>query len=376
MWEWSWLSQHAPGGPFADWPAVCAQARERGFDAIRFDPVPDLVSAGRIRILANDVAVPWLHVPVETEVEPLAAVVEFACAARGAGLQLIPSSWGLNRGHQDGVVDLSSYPAFNRIEDDDEAIARYLDGWHEVLDALIGAGLADCLQYVDLLNEADLVAALSSSALRAADAQAPRADDPWAWSPAHGQAFRSFAERLVRDVHEHYPRLRATVSLCGPLDVVAPWLPRNLDVLEWHAWYSEPDRPTWSERVAYAHDYRLPCAQDFQTPEGRRRVDEAYRTAHAVADPVLRHQQDRYLGRIKELAEQRGLPAYLGEGYATPFWSDEPELSWDWVKDVSAASVRTVQQLGFEGYTTSNFSEPSFPLWDDVAWHRELLGGN
>ena len=95
--------------------------------------------------------------------------------------------------------------------------------------------------------------------------------------------------------------------------------------------------------------------------------------AYESADPVLRRQQDLYLGRIKQLGDDLGLPSYIGEGYATAFWSDEPELSWDWIKEISAAAVRTVQQLGFAGWTTSNFSEPSFPLWEDTDWHHSLL---
>lgn len=370
MWEWSWLSQHTPGAPFHDWPAVCAQARELGFDALRFDPVPDLVPAGRVRILANDVAVPWLHVPAESTVEPLEQVVAFARTAVAEGLTLILSSWGLNRGHRDGVVDLSEYPAFNRIDDDDEAVGRYLAGWHEVLDALDAAGLFPHVQYVDLLNETDLVAALSSAGMRQADLETPRSGDMWEWSPAHGAAFCALAEPMVRDIHQRYPQLRATVSLCGPVDVIGDWVPRNLDVLEWHAWY---DQPAWSDRVAHVLAGQFAGADDFQTADGRRRIDAAYTLAYKSADAVLRKQQDQYLGRIKQVADALGLPAFLGEGYATAFWSDEPELSWDWIKEISAAAVRTVQRLGFAGWTTSNFSEPSFPLWQDAEWHHSLL---
>jgi hypothetical protein len=365
MWEWSWLSQHTPGAAFDDWGRVVREATSLGFDTIRFDPVPDLVLAardagGKLRIVANDVAVPWLSVPEESVVDPLAAVVEFAATAAAEGLGLIVSSWGLNRVAGDGVVDFSTYPAFNPIADDDAAVARYLDGWALVLDALLDAGLAEHITYVDFCNELDLVLALSSSRLRG-------------WGAAHGEAFRATAERMIRWCHEHYPQLPATVSCCGPIDVVGAWYPRNADVLEWHSWYSEPDRPAWSERVAELFGDRVPAADDFQTPAKRARVDAVYRRAHAAADGVLRRQQDNYLAAIKACADARGLPAYLGEGYATPFWSDEPELSWDWIRSVSADAVRTVQRLGFDGYTTSNFSEPSFPLWGDEQWHRDLL---
>src|SRR5688572_20884534 len=95
MWDWSWLSHHVAGGAFADWRKATLQARERGFDTIRFDPLPDLAIGGPVRVAASDEAVPWVHVPAEQTVDPVAEAVAFAKVAVATGHRLILSSWGL-----------------------------------------------------------------------------------------------------------------------------------------------------------------------------------------------------------------------------------------------------------------------------------------
>ena len=369
MWDWSWLSHRVVGGAFADWAKVTAEASDRGFDTIRFDPLPDLAAGGQVRIAPSDEAVPWVHVPAEQTVDPVAEAVAFAEVAVDAGHRLILSSWGLGRGRHGDTVHFDGYPGFSTIDPVSDVDA-YLQGWAVVLDAFADAGLLDDVTYVDVNNELDLVVAFAAAPILALDDRG----GVWDWDEVHGHTFRGIAERAITWLHTHYPQLRATVSCCGPIDVVGPWYPRNADVVEWHSWYTEPDRPAWSERVGELLDGEPFVGQKhFRTPQQRARLDAVYRRAHAAADATLRRQQDRYLEAIAAFAHRRGLPAYLGEGYAMPWYSDEPELSWDWIKDVSAAALRTVQRLGFDGYTTSNFSEPTFPLWSDLEWHRLLL---
>lgn len=375
MWDWSWLSHRVPGGAFEDWERVVDEARERGFDTIRFDPLPDLVAVGdepeAVTIVPAECGVPWMHVPAAQTVDPLAEALAFAHVAAEAGMRLVLSSWGFGRGRVDGTVRFGDYPAFVPMVDDEKDWARYLAGWDRVLTAFAGEGLLPHVVYVDLNNELDLVVALASSAVRAL----PERDGVWDWTDTHGRVLRDLSEWGISWLHREHPQVAATISCCGPVDLVGPWFPRNADYLEWHSWYSEPDRPAWEERVAELFDggKRPPATGDFATAEQRRRLDAVYRRAHAAAGPVLRRQQDAYLGRIKRLADERGLPAVIGEGYATPMYSPAPELSWSWVREVSAAAARTTRRLGFDGWTTSNFSEPTFPLWADVDWHRPLL---
>lgn len=379
MWDWSWLSHHGPGGAFADWHRVLAEAAERGFDTVRFDPLPDLVACtstgeAELEVVAGPSAIPWLHVPQRRRVAPLREVVEFATAAAAAGMRLILSTWGLGRGRRGSSVEFARYPNFTPFDDDTRALADLLSGWDRVLAALGSAGLLDRVAYVDLNNELDLVIALASAQVRAKTSAAP--DFSWSdWSAVHGQVLKEFAENGISWLHQHYPQLATTASCCGPVELVGDSYPRNADILEWHIWGAGGVQ--WDERVAGLLGSTTgvgPAA--FATAGSRQRLNEVFRRTYQGARGALHARLERELGAVRDRARALGLPACLGEGYAYSWYSDAPEMSWGWVRELSAHGTRTAQRLGFAGYTTSNFSEPTFPLWADRAWHVELLGGS
>lgn len=373
MWDWSWISHRVPGGAFEDWPAVLRATRERGFNTVRFDPLPDLVARPgqprQVTFVPNEAAVPWVRVPAEQTIDPVEESVALARAAVDEGLRIILSSWGLGRSREpDGAsIQFGRYPDFRRFEDDDAEIEAYLRGWGEVLEAFRDADLLEHVEYVDLNNELDMVLPLVSSRFPDLDL-----DTVFDWTPEIGEAFRSVAERLVRWCHERFPEVPATISCCGPHDVVAPWFPRNVDLAEWHVWYM--GGPAWADRAHALLGETALDADGLADPEARRRASEAYGTIHAAAGPHLRRKQDRYLTRVWSWAQERAVPIVLGEGYAVPWYSDLSGMSWSWIREVNEGAVATVRRLGYDGYTTSNFSEPTFPLWQDVAWHRDLLG--
>lgn len=379
MWDWSWFSHHSPGEAFADWPRVLAEAAERGFDTVRFDPLCDLVahtSAGEaeLEVVAGPSPIPWLHVPQPRRVSPLREVVEFATAAAAAGMRLILSTWGLGRGRRGSTVEFARYPNFTPFDDDARALDELLTGWDRVLAALGAAGLLDRVAYVDLNNELDLVIALASAQVRAATSATPAVS--WSdWSARHGQVLREFAENGISWLHQHYPQLAATASCCGPVELIGDFYPRNADVLEWHVWGAGGAQ--WDERLAALLDGTAgigPAA--FATPASRQRLDAAFQVTYQGARGALHARVERELRAVRDRARVLGLPAVLGEGYAYSWYSDAPEMSWEWIREISALGTRTAQRLGFAGYTTSNFSEPTFPLWAERSWHVELLAGS
>jgi hypothetical protein len=44
MWDFSWLERRWPGAGYEDWDRVLDELALRGYDAIRIDPYPHLVS--------------------------------------------------------------------------------------------------------------------------------------------------------------------------------------------------------------------------------------------------------------------------------------------------------------------------------------------
>ena len=372
MWDWSWLSHRVPGGAFQDWSATLRQARDRGFNTIRFDPLPDLVAGAdepaEVTIATHDSAVPWVRVPASQTVDPIAESVSLGRAAVDQGLRLILSSWGLGRGREEdgATIQFGRYPDFRRFEDDALELKQYLAGWGEVLDAFREADLLQHVDYVDLNNEIDMVVPLVSSRFPETDLTSV-----FDWTPEIGATFQEFTETAVRWCHTNFPEVAATVSCCGPLDVVIPWYPENVDLAEWHVWYH--GGPSWSERSDALIGKAALDAEELAEEDGRQRASEAYETIHAAAGARLRRRQDHYLEALDTWAAAQGLPLVLGEGYAVPWYSDLSKMSWSWIREVSEGAVATVQRLGYEGYTTSNFSEPTFPLWEDLAWHRRTL---
>lgn len=372
MWDWSWLSHRVPGGAFEDWPKVLREARAHGFDTIRYDPLPDLVARPgqprEVAILPHDSAVPWVRVPASQTVDPVAESVALARAAVDEGLGVILSSWGLGRGREDdgASVQFGTYPEFRRFDDDALGMETYLTGWGEILDAFRSADLLEHVEYVDLNNESDLVIPLVSSHFPGTDLT-----NVWEWTPEIGEVFQALTERAVTWCHTHFPEVAATVSCCGPREVVTPWYPRNVDLVERHVWYH--GGPSWEERSAALLGTAALDAPGLAEPGARARASAAYETIHAAAGPRLRRQQDSALEALHAWASAQALPVVLGEDYAVPWYSDLPRLSWPWIREVNEDAVATGQRLGFDGYATSNFSEPTFPLWEDEAWHRRLL---
>ena len=45
MWDFSWIERRWPGAGFEDWPLALDELVERGYDAVRIDAFPHLVSS-------------------------------------------------------------------------------------------------------------------------------------------------------------------------------------------------------------------------------------------------------------------------------------------------------------------------------------------
>src|ERR1700709_2850137 len=59
MWDFSWLERRWPGGGYENWNRALDELVERGYNAVRIDAFPHLVSAGPRRA--------WELVPVWTQ---------------------------------------------------------------------------------------------------------------------------------------------------------------------------------------------------------------------------------------------------------------------------------------------------------------------
>ena len=127
MWDDSWLTQHYPGGAFADFGKAADELLERGFNTVRIDAFPLVIGhCGRRRKPSPSPAIRW-----PTGACPTATASTRSCASwwsssalKRRGLSVILSSWG---------KDCKEYP-------DRKALAKDRDGfrkaWERTLDIL------------------------------------------------------------------------------------------------------------------------------------------------------------------------------------------------------------------------------------------------
>src|SRR5664279_6354560 len=95
MWDFSWLERRWPGAGYEDWDRVLDELAERGYNAVRIDAYPHLVSAG-----AEDV---WELLPQWTEntwgaqsvtnVRVLPELIEFISKAKDRNIGVALSTW-------------------------------------------------------------------------------------------------------------------------------------------------------------------------------------------------------------------------------------------------------------------------------------------
>src|SRR3984957_4240482 len=88
MWDFSWLERRWPGAGYEDWDEALGQLVERGYDAVRIDAYPHLVSADPFKT--------WMILPVwdqmnwgaqsPIQLRVLPALTEFIAKAAAHGI--------------------------------------------------------------------------------------------------------------------------------------------------------------------------------------------------------------------------------------------------------------------------------------------------
>ena len=141
MWDFSWIERRWDGAGFEDWNAALDDVKERGYDAVRIDAFPHLLSQAPEK--------EWLLLPVwysndwgspyKVRVRLFPALIDFLKACRARRINVALSSWF--REDADNVRMALSTP---------QAMAKC---WIDTLRLIANAGLMDTILYVDLCNE-------------------------------------------------------------------------------------------------------------------------------------------------------------------------------------------------------------------------------
>ncbi|MGC5170099.1 cellulase-like family protein [Microbacterium sp. DT81.1] len=344
MWDFSWLERRWPGAGYEDWDLALQELADRGYDAVRIDAYPHLVSADPDGVW--DLVPAWNQTSWGAQspvtVQPLPALLDFIRAAERHGVGVALSTW-YRQDASDARMDI-------RTADDQGRI------WVDTLRHIDAAGLLDTILYVDLCNEFPIPPWTPYLYRGRPDAKLSRASAELA----------EWMRRSVEVVRDEYPDLDYTYSMCTEF---ATWRDQDvsmLDLLEPHVWMAHPETSDYNARIGYNFEKYSPVGFDNIVRNGRREYEnDAARYDEAMF---------RSIDTVAEWSLATGKPLYTTECWALVDYKDWPGLEWDWIMDLTARGLRRAAATGrWAGLATSNFCGPQFVgMWREVGWHREL----
>ncbi len=335
MWDFSWLERRWPGAGYENWDEVLNELKVRGYDAVRIDAYPHLVSIGPER--EWDILPPWntqdWGSPAATKVQVQPALNMFIekCAERGIWVGL--STW----------IQKDRTHAYSQIESPQD-LGR---AWVATLDTIKEAGLLGHILYVDIINEWPI--------------------RPWTPFLSDEQRksrpeIKRWEQQSLEVLRADYPDLSYTFS-GWPVETVEPGEFDGYDLFDLHIWMAGGE---FYRKIGYNYERFDPIGYERVVQH----AEKLYRE-----DPD--HWRRILLERINRAASQSRttrLPLMTTESWALVDYKDWPLLSWDWIKELCDYGVREAAATGrWVALATSNFCGPQFQgMWRDVAWHQRL----
>jgi hypothetical protein len=344
MWDFSWLERRWPGAGYEDWDLALDELAERGYDAVRIDAYPHLVSADPNRhweLLPKWTQNTWgAQSPIRVQVLP--GLVQFIAKARDRGIGVGLSTW-FREDRDNTRMGVTSADRMAAI-------------WIDTLRTLEAGDVLDDVLYVDLCNEFPI--------LPSAPFLYVGRDTEWLRPSDAGVL--DFLTTSIAAVRSSYPDLSYTYSFTADYPLWEQQDLSSLDLFEPHLWMASEEWTDFYERVGWSWNAFAPDGFDNLVANGRRvYFDDQERYDQALFDAI---------DRAAQWSAAAGRPLVTTEGWAVVDYKDWPGLDWDWVLDLNARAVEHVVRTGrWAGVCTSNFCGPQFRgVWREVDYHRRL----
>lgn len=399
LWDFSWYTRTGPGEPFADLDKCFADARARGYNTVRICAMPYLLfgsglptSALTFKPLGGGYGMRtrWYDVAETVTLDGRAHLRALFEAARRHDFFVILSSWEYQQSPC-FLADTSWADAMFAVSPEDRP-AALADALADLVDYLVGAGLADRVAYVELHNEV--------ATGRLTDAVSPGID------PLDG--LRPLLEAAAERFRSRHPHLPVTANYAGVPAGRMRALPGNLDVAAFHPYVYgvlgelvetfalrdeqrpfpadraraellRADAPTLEEwappgserarlagtimspRELFVHDWCDPAAWD-------RWLYERYGAHRLAMDDRL----STWLAVADDWARSQGVPLVLGEGWVgyTPLLGTFEEGPVG--AAICARAVWEAARLGAWGTVVCSNAAPHHPMWADTDLQRRL----
>lgn len=345
-WDLSWLlGRGRRHDPFASLERALDDTQRRGFNALRIDPCPHLITApdngvyiDRCELLPADG--PPLEIKIRHQLKQLLQ------SAHERGLKLWLSSRFIN--------DSRARRSFVRRPDD------FITVWGETLSLIREWGYVDDIVGVDFCHQFPSLPA-AHGITRRVFGRSPDRPLPRRWSANAERELDQYLSDIPRALRAQFPHIRFGLSTTPALSEQLRTLDTSaLDFLDFSLWLNDDPR------------YRLANGDPLPMPSLVRRLATPFN--HLLLEAGSLHWQRRLeeqLQRRMAFARLRGLQPLLGEGFIrAPKHLKQLPAGW---ADLHEMMVVEALTQGVTALTPSSLATPNFPwLWQDEAYLSHL----
>ncbi len=336
MWDFSWIERRYKNGGYENWQKSLDELIERGYDMIRIDAYPHLVSINPYK--------EWKMVPIWTmnewgapfnvEISIQPNLNNFIRLCKERNIKITLSTWFRE--------DIDNSYQFIKTPKD------LANAWIKTIQT-IDDDLLDNIIYIDLCNEVPIklyTPFLPENINR----------------NRHEKPMENWMHAVIDFMNDAYPQLGYTFS-SAILDSIMQENFDYMDVADMHVWMSSGE---FYQKVGYNYE---------------RFDDIGYNNVIQYAQDLYesdkKYWQKDLTSKIEyliEFSKEKNIPLLNTEGWAITDYKDHPKLNWDWVKELCEIGVMyAVDSNRYVAVCTSNFCGPQFKgMWDDIKWHKKL----
>lgn len=346
MWDFSWLERRWPGAGFENWNEVLDGLVERGYNAVRIDAYPHLISASPTKEWTlNEV---WNQQdwgsPDKNKVQVQPNLSKFISLCKKRDIKVGLSSW--YRQDTEGEYMRIISP---------EKMAKI---WIDTLKSIQRDNLLDNILYIDLCNEwpGDLWAPFFK-----------KLHPEVIWGQWYKPASLEWMRTALRILKSEFPEIPFLFSFdCQDVRKYNEVDTSFLDMYEHHLWMVHQNNSEYYKLVGYKDGRFSP---------------KAYKAVVDNAEKVYRERPEYWqkllvdkINLLGDCARKNKMPLATTECWGIVDYKDWPLLNWDWVMELCELGTKAALHTGmWVAIATSNFCAPQFVgMWRDVNWHRRL----
>lgn len=393
LWDFSWYTRAGPGEPFADLEVACAEAVDRGYNAIRICAAP-LLLFGQLgpgvpaeQAIEGLGAAPgggyygqrtrWYDTPGGYTLDLRQHLLDLFAAAKRHRLVVILASWE----YQQSTAFAASPNWFAAIEriPMNQRYSALAQAWDRMIGWLTEAGHRESIALVELHNEVDfslLPAVATDGAAQIKWLQSRHPDLLFTASygkPPHLAMHTLPDEFGAAQFHIYsYGVLDALQQLIdirseGTSDFPNPVL-RNLLMPGAPSFAAYGRAASWkfratvvTDQMIYGYDWIDPDAWDTWL----------YREYGRYHEVMVREIESRVIA-VAAWARAHSIPAVIGESWIgyTPLHGTFEEGPVG--RALAEHGIRTALENGVWGITLCSNAAPHHPMWADVRWQQRM----